>query len=176
MSIMPDRSPAAQPPVRAGRPARASPGGPRLAFVGMSLDRRPDGLDDDTVAAVGKVSEAMEWIERARGRLYDFHQLSGHADLLVGEAVEALRDAGHDEQADRLERELVGRNVLDGRWTFQVVEEYDDHYWSVARELVASVRDELADGVRHVHEAEMKADRITPGHPRHRPTPPKDSP
>ncbi len=138
----------------------------------MSLDRRPDGLDDDTVAAVGKVSEAMEWIERARGRLYDFHQLSGHADLLVGQAVEALRDAGHDEQADRLERELVGRNVLDGRWTFQVVEEYDDHYWSVARELAAAVQDELTDGVRHVHEAEMKADRITPGHPRHRPTPP----
>ncbi len=138
----------------------------------MSLDRRPDGLDDDTVAAVGKVSEAMEWIERARGRLYDFHQMSGHADLLVGEAVEALRNAGHADQADRLEQELVGRNVLDGRWTFQVVEEYDDHYWSVARDLVAGVRNDLVDGVRHVHEAEMKADRITSDHPRHAPTPP----
>lgn len=137
----------------------------------MSLKRRPDGLDDDTVAALGKLSEALEWIERARGRLYDFHQMSGRGDLLVGEAVAALRDAGHDAPADRLEGELVGRNVLDGRWTFQVVEEYDDHYWSVARELSSSVHDELADGVRHIHEAEMKADRITPDHPRHRPTP-----
>ncbi|WP_238445724.1 hypothetical protein [Salsipaludibacter albus] len=137
----------------------------------MTLDRRPDGLDDDTVTALGRLSEALEWVERARGRLYDFHQMSGHADLLVGEAVDALREAGHDAQADRLERELVGRNVVEGRWTFQLVEEYDDTYWSVARDLEAAVRDELADGVRHVHEAEMKADRITPGHPRHRPTP-----
>lgn len=138
----------------------------------MSLDRRPDGLDDDTVAALGKLSEAMEWIERARGRLYDFHQMSGHGDLLVGEAVSALREAGHAQQADRLERELVGRNVVAGRWTFQVVEEYDDHYWTTARSLTREVIDDLADGVRHIHEAEMKADRITPGHPRHRPTPP----
>lgn len=137
----------------------------------MPLDRRPDGLDDDTVAALGKLSEAMEWIERARGRLYDFHQMSGHADLLVGEAVEALRDAGHPEQADLLERELVGRNVIEGRWTFQVVEEYDDDYWSVARELTQGVESDLVEGVRHVFEAEMKADRITPGHPNHRPMP-----
>jgi hypothetical protein len=137
----------------------------------MSLDRRPDHVDDDTVAAVGKVTEALEWIERARGRLYDFHQMSGHADLLLGDAVQALHDAGHDAQADRLARELVGRNVLAGRWTFQVVEEYDDHYWSVARRLVADVRDDLVDGVRHVHEAEMKAGRITPGHEWHAATP-----
>jgi len=28
--------------------------------------------------------------------------------------------------AERLATELVGRNVLPGRWTFQVVEEFDD--------------------------------------------------
>ncbi len=139
--------------------------------LALGLDRRPTGVDDDTVAALGTLSEALEWVERARGRLYDFHQMSGHADLLVGQAVDALRDAGHDRQADLLERELVGRNVVDGRWTFQVVEEYDDHYWAVARDLEARIRGDLAEGVRHVHEAEMKAERITPGHPRHRPTP-----
>ncbi len=138
----------------------------------MSLQRRPDGMTDDTVAALGRLSEALEWIERARGRLYDFHQMSGHADLLVGEAVEAMRDAGHDDAADLLERELVGRNVIEGRWTFQVVEEYDDTYWSVARDLEARVRRDLGDPPRHIHEAEMKADRITPGHPHHRPSPP----
>ena len=58
--------------------------------------------------------------------------MSGRADLTVGEAAEALREAGHEDLAERLERELVGRNVLDGRWTFQVVEEFDDGYWSVS--------------------------------------------
>ena len=52
----------------------------------------------------------------------------GHADLALGDAGEQLRDAGHDEVADRIEREMVGRNVLEGRWRFQIVEEYDDTY------------------------------------------------
>ena len=42
-----------------------------------------DGKADELLTAVGKLSEAMEWVERARGRLYDFHQMSGRADLLV---------------------------------------------------------------------------------------------
>lgn len=64
---------------------------------------RPDGVDDATVEAVGAVSEALEWVERARGELYSFHQLMGRADLLLGEACDKLRDAGHDAVADRLE-------------------------------------------------------------------------
>ncbi len=41
---------------------------------------RPDGVDDKTVEAVGKVTEALEWVERARGDLYELHQKIGHAD------------------------------------------------------------------------------------------------
>ena len=84
---------------------------------------RPDAMDDATVEAVGAVSEALECVERARGELYSFHQLIGHADLLLGEARDRLRDAGHDAVAERLETEVIGRNVLHGRWTFQIVED-----------------------------------------------------
>ena len=52
---------------------------------------RPGHVDDDTIAAVGKLSEALECVERARGQLYDMHQLIGHADLLLGEAADKLR-------------------------------------------------------------------------------------
>lgn len=135
------------------------------------LDRRADGVSDDTVEAVGKVSEALEYVERARGHLYSFHQLMGHADLLLGEACEKLRAAGHEAVAQRLETDLVGRNVLHGRWTFQVVEEFDDVYWSVFREHERSVRDDLQDGVRHVYEAEMKEKRRTHGRPGHEAAP-----
>jgi hypothetical protein len=124
---------------------------------------RPDGMDDATVEAVGAVSEALECVERARGELYAFHQLMGHADLLLGDACDKLRKAGHDEVADRLEAEVVGRNVLHGRWTFQIVEDFDDNYWSVFREHERQVRDELQQGVRHVFEAEMKERRRTHG-------------
>lgn len=128
---------------------------------------RPDGVDDATVEAVGAVTEALEWVERARGELYSFHQLMGRADLLLGEACDKLRDVGHTSVADRLERELVGRNVLYGRWTFQIVEEFDDTYWSVFRDHERRVREELQQGRRHVFESEMKDRRRTPGEPGH---------
>lgn len=131
----------------------------------------PDGVDDATVAAVGKLTEALETTERARGHLYAFHQLTGGADLQLGEAAQGLRDAGHTELASALERDLVGRNVLPGRWTFQVVEEYDDTYWTAFRAAEQRVRDELTGGRRHLHEAGMKQDRRTHGHPDHTATP-----
>jgi hypothetical protein len=120
-------------------------------------------LDDATRTALGKLSEALEVIEDARGHLYGFHRLTGTADLTLGEAVEAFREAGHDGFADRLETELVGRNVLEGRWTYQVVEEYDDGYYAAFRDLEATARHDLAGGQRHVFEARMKEDRRTHG-------------
>ncbi|KWX66586.1 hypothetical protein [Mycobacterium sp. NAZ190054] len=122
---------------------------------------------EQTVDAVGKVSEALEYLERARGHLYAFHQLIGRADLLLGEGARALREAGHGAVAERLETELVGRNVLDGRWTFQVVEEFDDDYWSPFSEHVRRVRDELVGGDRHPHEARMKEELRTHGRKGH---------
>lgn len=129
--------------------------------------QRGEGIDENTVEAVGKVSEALEWVERARGHLYSFHQLMGRADLLLGEACEALEEAGHRDVAERLRVELVGRNVLQGRWTFQVIEEFDDGYWSVFRDHERRVRDELQKGERHVLEAQMKEKRRSEGRPGH---------
>ncbi|MHA0287469.1 hypothetical protein ACXYX3_13580 [Mycobacterium sp. C3-094] len=126
---------------------------------------------DATVDAVGKVTEALEWVERARGHLYSFHQLMGRADLLLGEACDALREAGHDDVAERLETEVVGRNVLEGRWTFQIIEEFEDTYWDVVRDHEKRVRDDLVDGQRHLHEARMKEDRRTHGRKGHQARP-----
>jgi hypothetical protein len=127
----------------------------------------PDEVDEATVAAVGKLTEALETVERARGHLYSFHQLTGTADFQLGDAVAGLREAGHDELADRLEQDLVGRNVLPGRWTFQIMEDYDDTYWSVFRAFEKEVREALTAGRRHLHEASLKEDRRTHGHPDH---------
>lgn len=129
--------------------------------------RRPPDVDDDTIAAVGKVSEALEYVERARGHLYSFHQLIGHADLVLGNACDELRAAGHGAIADRIETELVGLNVLHGRWTFQIMEEFDDGYWSEFRRHERAVRDELQRGLRHAYEADMKERRRTHGREGH---------
>jgi hypothetical protein len=133
--------------------------------------QRPEGLDDATVEALGKLSEALEAVEVARGHLYAFHRLTGTADFTLGLAVELFRVAGHHDVADRIQREVVGRNVLPGHWTFQVVEEYDDGYYATFKEHERRAREELALGRRHLHEAELKERRRTHGAPGHEPTP-----
>ena len=134
---------------------------------------RPDGVSDETVAALGKLSEALEVAEDARGHLYAFHRLTGQADLALGDAVDQLRGAGHHDLADRIETELVGRNVIEGRWTFQIVEEYDDGYHATFIELERMARDELVAGRRHLFEAEMKEERRTHDRRHHEARPPE---
>ena len=136
-----------------------------------AMPRRPAGASDETVEAVGTLSEALEYLVRARGHLYSLHQLLGRVDLLTGQAAEQLAAQGHAEQARLLQEEVVGRNVLPGRWTFQVVEEFDETYYRPFERAEQAVRDALMAGVRHVHEAEMKAQRRTAGRPGHEWTP-----
>jgi hypothetical protein len=138
-------------------------------------DRRLNGpwrstLDDTTVEAVGALTEALETVEVARGHLYAFHQLTGTADFKVEWAAELFEAAGHRETAERLTRELLGRNVLPGRWTFQVVEDYEATYYDVFRGLEREAR-RLTGGLPHVHEADLKRRRRSAGEPGHEATP-----
>jgi hypothetical protein len=117
---------------------------------------RPDGVDDATVEALGKLSAALEVAEDARGHLYAFHRLSGRADLDLQSAVEALRAAGHNEVADAVSDVVVGRDVVDGRWTFQLVEDYDANYLDAFRAAERAARDAVGGLPPHLFEAEMK--------------------
>ncbi|MEW2161334.1 hypothetical protein AB0950_40105 [Streptomyces sp. NPDC007189] len=136
--------------------------------------RRPDGLSEATVEALGALSKALETTERARGRLYDFHQLTGTADFQLDRAVELLHKAGHPE-AETVRTQILGRNVIPGHWTFQIIEAYNATYYRPFQQLEASAVKELAQGRDHLLEAELKEDRRTHGHPHHtaRPTEPK---
>ncbi|WP_327270397.1 hypothetical protein OG233_29545 [Streptomyces sp. NBC_01218] len=128
---------------------------------------RPEGVGDETVRALGALSEALETTERARGALYTFHQLTGGADFQLGDAVRLLREAGHDRAAELVEREIVGRNVIPGHWTFQIVEEYDRTYYRPFAEIERRLTEELAAGRTHLYEAELKETRRTRGRPDH---------
>jgi hypothetical protein len=132
---------------------------------------RPEGVSDALVEATGTLSEALERVERARGALYEFHQLIGGADALLDEVVTGLAEAGRQELADRVRDELIGLNVLPGRWTFQVVEEFDAGYYATFRDVERVTRNETMAGRRHVFEAELKQRRRTRGRPGHEPTP-----
>ena len=132
-----------------------------------SEHRRPPGLDDATVRALGSLSDALEKIEQVRGHFYALHQLVGAADFELDDAVKSFREAGHHDIADRIEYELIGRNIIEGRWTFQIVEEFDDGYYATFRGLEREAREKLAAGRRHIYEAELKQRRRTAGLPGH---------
>ncbi|WP_433573754.1 hypothetical protein [Streptomyces sp. CA-251247] len=130
------------------------------------------GVSDKTVEALGALSKALETTERARGHLYGFHQLTGSADLQLDDAVRLLREAGHDRLADLVEREILGRNVIPGQWTFQIVEAYNETYYRPFQDVERQVCDQLAEGRDHLYEAEMKEARRTRRHPDHTALPP----
>ncbi len=87
-------------------------------------------------------------VENARGALYAFHRMSGQADLSLQDAVRQLRDAGQDDLADEIDDVLVGRDVVPGVWTFQLVEAYDEHYWRVFRAVDEEARRRLTGELR----------------------------
>ncbi|MGH2736754.1 MAG: hypothetical protein ACRDKZ_14325, partial [Actinomycetota bacterium] len=73
--------------------------------------------------------------------------------------------------ADRIRNDVIGHNVAHGRWTFQVVEEFDDGFYQAVSRAEEEVRERLMEGRRHVYEAELKEERRTQGHPGHEATP-----
>ena len=122
--------------------------------------RGPHGVNDAAVRAAGKV---LETTEQARGHQYAFHRLTGRADLQLDAAVAELRDAGHTGTAERISRELIGRNALAGRWSFEVV----DGYYRCFQHVEPLVGEQLTGGRRHLLEAQMKEHRRAHGHPAH---------
>jgi hypothetical protein len=127
-----------------------------LGTTGGVIAIHDPSSEPDTVDAVGKATEALEYIERARGHLYAFHQLIGRADLLFEESAERLAAAGHREEAASLWHHVVGRDVLQGRWTFEIVEGFDDDYYEAARAEVMRLEERLVGGRRHGHEEALR--------------------
>ena len=111
--------------------------------------------DEATIEAVGRLTDALDTVEVARGHLYAFHRMTGSAGREMAEAADLLEKAGHQAEAQRLRERFVGRDVIDGRWTFELVEEYDGFFYGPFRLFEAEVRD-LVGGHRHLHEAGLK--------------------
>lgn len=133
--------------------------------------RRPAGVTDATVEALGKLSAALDHVEDARGHLYALHRLMGSAESTLEEATAMVREAGHTALADALDRDALGQNPLPGMWSFQMVEAFDDGLYARTKALHQRALDELVEGRRHVFEAEMKELRRTHGRTGHEPTP-----
>lgn len=133
--------------------------------------RRPEGVTDATVEALGRLSAALDHVEEARGHVYALHRRFGSIERTLEEAHALLLEAGHEDLAAQLDRDVLGANALPGYWTFQMVEAFDDGYYALAKGFEREALDRLVEGRRHLFEAEMKELRRSHDQPGHEPTP-----
>ena len=121
-------------------------------------DREPDpGREDLELTpverdALHEFQLAIEYVYRAYGDLLAFHHQLGHAMDRLATGEEYLREAGHDEQANRLRDECLPSGAIDDRWTYELVEEFADGFLEEVTDFETDVREDLADGLEHVTE------------------------
>ncbi|WP_049922974.1 hypothetical protein [Halopiger djelfimassiliensis] len=119
-----------------------------------SPSERPGALLTDTeCAALHEVELGLEWLQRAQGCLLEFHHATGHGMDHLREAETRLRESGHDELADSIRDDLLPHGVVDeDRWSYDVLENFQETLLAETTGVERRVRDELADGKRHVPE------------------------
>jgi len=130
----------------------------------VRLVRRPAArrgaasLDDPAVEALHRVELGLEWFHRAHGHLVAFHHNTGHAM----DPLRRRRGIAGDQGARRNWRTNSGRflpcGVLDDRWSYDVLETFQDGLLDDAETFEVRARERSADGDRHVAErAQEKA-------------------
>jgi hypothetical protein len=122
-------------------------------------DAPADGLPDlsETEAdAVHEVELGIEWLRRAHGDLLGVHHKTGHAFDHFDEAVSLLAAAGHEDLADALLEDHLTSGVVDGRWTYDLVESFESGMYDDLNGFERRVREAITDGQRHVVERQQE--------------------
>ena len=136
------------------RPPVGSRGSDRTGGVTLATDGA--GGSDGPVRAAHELEVALEWVERAWGHLVAFHHEIGHAQGMMLEAARRLEAMGEDALAERVRRDLAPRDVLPGRWTYRIVDEFREGFLAPARAVEEDDRGRLAGGRRHRFEASLR--------------------
>ena len=121
----------------------------------MATDETAETGDpsDREVAAMHEVELASEWLHRAHGKLLGFHHNTGHAMEHLAEAESLLRESGHHDIADDVRDRYLPRGVIDDdRWTYDVVECFEEGLLADVAAFEERARREVTDGRRHVAE------------------------
>ena len=115
-------------------------------------DPVPD-LGEVECEALHEVELGVEWLHRAHGSLVEFHHKTGHAMDHFAEAERQLRACGHTDLADALRDEYLPRGVIDDdRWSYDVLESYQEGFLTDLTAFEAHAREAVSDGERHVTE------------------------
>ncbi|MFC6731464.1 MULTISPECIES: hypothetical protein [unclassified Haladaptatus] len=114
-------------------------------------------LSADEKAALHELQLGSEHLYRAYGKLLDFHHAVGHAMDRFANAEENLRAAGYTELADELRDQHLPAGVIDDKWTYEIVEEFEHGFLAATTDFEKRVCLELAEGMDHVSERELQS-------------------
>jgi hypothetical protein len=121
------------------------------------MDDKPDAdLSKTELAALHDLQLGIEHLHRGYGHLLAFHHAVGRGMNRFEDAREELRESGHDARADALRDDLLPAGVFDERWSYELVETFEDGFLPAAVEFESAVREELASGRRHVTERHQR--------------------
>jgi hypothetical protein len=128
----------------------------------MAVDERPPELDltETEREALHEVELGVETLHRAHGHLVAFHHTTGRAMDHLASAESLLRESGHARLANALRDDYLPRGVLPGcdddgdpgRWSYDVVEQFQATFLEDVVAFGDRVHDLVADGQRHVAE------------------------
>lgn len=113
-------------------------------------------LTDEEQQAFHELQLGIEHLYRGYGSLLTFHHTIGHGMDHLDTAESVLREAGHEETADRLRNEILPAGVFEGIWTYEVVEAFRRNLLADVTDFAESVRGDLADGKQHITEREQQ--------------------
>jgi hypothetical protein len=116
-------------------------------------DERTGEIGEREREALHQVELGAEWLHRAHGHLVEFHHNTGHAMDHLAAAETAFRECGRTDLADAIRDRYLPRGVIDDdRWSYDVLESFQEEFLADVTGFEARAREEVADGRRHVAE------------------------
>lgn len=112
-------------------------------------------LSDEEVELLHELQLATEHIKRANGHLAAFNHETGSALRHMSNAVDILYELEEIENAENLS-DLMNEGVIGDQWTFEILENYESQFANPLFGLESDIRDEFADGERHIQEKQVK--------------------
>lgn len=113
-------------------------------------------LEEAEREALHELRLGIEHVHRGYGHLLAFHHQVGRGMDRFARARDLLREAGHDEFADRLRDDLLPAGVVGDAWSYELVEAFEAGFLAETTAFERGVRAALVEGADHVTEQEQQ--------------------
>jgi hypothetical protein len=115
------------------------------------------GLTEAELAALHDLELGLEHVRRGYGALLTFHHQIGRGMDRFDDARARLREAGHDDLADRLRDEVLPAGAVGDRWSYELVADFRRAFLADVTAVEADAREALAGGDHHLTERRQQA-------------------